>query len=51
MEPYLACDGARFSGTVVALKACGIESSVQLPLCVPRSFSLFSFNVQTLAGT
>ena len=34
MVPYPACDGSRFSGTVAASKACGIESSVQLPLCV-----------------
>ena len=51
MGPYPACDGSRFPDAVVASKACGFEPSAQLPLCVPRSLSLVSFNVQTLAGT
>ena len=48
LEAYPACDGARFTGALSASEACGLEPSMQLPLCEPRSLSL---DVQTLAGT
>ena len=50
LEAYPVCDFSRFTGTVSASEACGIEPSMQLPLCEPRSLSPVSFNVQTLAG-
>ena len=51
LEAYPACDGSCFTGALSVSEACGLEPSTQLPWCEPRSLSLVSFNVQTLAVT